>query len=212
MDFNQELFDFYNYILKKEYFKDFKSEYLSYKLFRDILLLALRLKKYDWVQNFVRSYNIKLHPNCRKNMLNYGFAFYYHAKGDFTNSLNYLNKINFDYFIYKYDVRKLKLKIFYELNYLEECLYLIHSSREFLRKDVLLPQERKNSIKLFFYYTEKLIFYKMEKPGYDIGFIKEKILLEKNISNKDWLLEKIKEAETPLSPYKEIKKLSIILQ
>jgi len=194
-DFNEELFRLYNEVLINEYYKDSKTNYLSYKLFRDILLLALRIKEFDWFKNFIDNYSMKVHPDYQRNMYYLGYAYYYEVTKQFGDSLKYLDKINLEYFIYKFDVKKLKLRIFFELNYLEECLYLIHSFREFLRKDVLLPEERKKATKLFIDFTEKMTFFRMGKPGYDLGYIKQKILVEKNISCKNWLLEKVEKLE-----------------
>src|SRR5205085_10817901 len=110
----------YVVVMGKEYYKNKKNNYLPTLLFRDILFLQVRLKRMDLVKMLLSEYSTKLSPADRQGMLNFGYAFYYNALGEYERSLGYINKIKLDYFIYKYDLKNLTIRVFYNMEYFEE--------------------------------------------------------------------------------------------
>jgi hypothetical protein len=191
LNIDPELLKIYEIVLEKEYYKNKKISHLENSLFRDILFLALRLNKFEWALHFVEKYSKKVHVNDRENMLNFGFAFYYHATGNYDKSMEYINKIVINYFIYKFDIYNLKLKNYYELGYIEESLSLIHAYRQFIRTNNLLSANRKKRHKHFAKFLEKLLKHKTGGKRIDLKNIRTGLLNEDVISNKAWLLEKI---------------------
>jgi hypothetical protein len=192
-DFDIELFDLYQVLLEKKYYKNQKFSYLPPALYRDILLFALKLKKFDWVRDFIRDYSNEVHPDEVQNMFSYGQAFYYYETKDYNSSLNFINKISVDYFIYKYDIKNLLLKIFYELGYTEEALSMTHSYKEFLRNNKFLSEKRKRRHKNFVKYLERLILIKSGSYTEDVGYLRHEIKNKNDITYKNWFLEKLDE-------------------
>lgn len=189
--FQDELFNLYNFMIEKRLYANNKIDHLPLVLFRDILFLAVRMKKYDWLKKFIIKYSRKVHPMYTENMLSFGYAYYLSEIREFDKALDYANKISMDYFIFKYDVKNLRLKIYYELGYFEEALSLIHSYREFLRNNQFLSEERKTRVRNFIRYLEKLILLRSGSSKHDAGYIKNQLLKEKSVTYKSWLLEKL---------------------
>jgi hypothetical protein len=189
--FEAELFDLYNIILEKKLYANNKIGHLPLVLFRDILFLAVRIRKYDWLKKFVAKYSKKLHPMYIENMESFGYAYLLSETGDFDKALDYVNKISMDYFIFKYDVKNLRLKIYYELNYFEEALSLIHSYREFLRNNPFLSEKRKRRVRNFIKYLERLILLRSGSSRQDSGYLESQLSREENVTHKAWLLEKL---------------------
>jgi hypothetical protein len=188
LEISFQLFEIYKEVLEKEYYIDNKIQYLPNSLFRAVLFLAIKLKQIEWIKNFVDEYSNRAHPRSKDNMFNYGHSYYYFLIGEHFLSLDCINKINFDYFQYKYDLKILKLKIFYELDYLEETLQNIHTYREFLRVDKLLDINTKTLHKNFLCFLEKLVFFKSTNEANDLDFIQHQLQNSDKVLYKDWLI------------------------
>jgi hypothetical protein len=192
--FIEEEFKIYEIMLKNEYYKeDGKINYLSTIYFRNILFAAVKLKKFDWLQNFIEKYSQKVPADDRQNMLNYGFAYLYFEKREYNLSAKYLLKISIDTFEYKYDIRNLTLKIYYELEDYEGAFDTIDSYKHFLNKSKLLSKNHKEIFFNFLNYTEKLLNYKLKNKHIEINRVKNSLIKDEKVVYKNWLTEKVNE-------------------
>jgi len=196
--FQNDLMSLYEVVLRKRYFITTKVNHLKQELFRDILFLALKLKNPRWLLRYLKVYCDMLHPSNKECMSNFGYAYFYNVIRDFEKSQDYINKVSLDHFTYKYDMKNLRLKNLYELNYLEEVLNLIHSYRENLRYSRMFSEGRKMCYRNFLMYLEKTAHAKMGRKGDDIGFIKSKLQKTDQVFFKEWMLDKIGEIEKGL--------------
>lgn len=194
--FNDELFELYEVILKNEYYIDNKTEHLPHEMFRSIILHGLRLKKYSWTADFIVTYSGKVHPDDRHNMFHLGSAYLHYHQGNYSEALEKLNRIETDFFIFKFDVKNLTLMIYYELGYFEEALCLIKTYHEFLRKNRLISVERKKRYFSFIKFMEKLINIKLGAENTDLGYLKHRINKHPHTAFKPWLQEKILQLQT----------------
>jgi hypothetical protein len=190
-NFNDELFEIYKTMLDKEYYIDSKTNHLPHELYRSILMHGLRMKDYGWVESFINDYSRKVHPNDTDNMYNFAMAHLSYYRSDYGSALKYLQKIEQDYFIFKYDGKNLMLMVYYELGYTEECLYLCKTYNELLRNYNLLNPVRRKRFFNFVKYVERLTLYRAGTIRCDIGYLKRRLEKKDTIAFKDWLLEKI---------------------
>lgn len=193
IDFDVELFNLYNYILENGYYKDKKHSYLSAPLYRDILIHGLQLFEYRWTENFIQKYCYEVKPEEKDNIYNFSYAYYNCATGDYAKAFDFYQKLKIGDFIYKYDVKVIALKLYFELGYFEEGLAEIRNFREFLRNNQLVTQRRKTRYGNYLRYFEKLIFYRYDSASdkIDLDYLKKKITEDKNVFDKNWLLSKI---------------------
>jgi hypothetical protein len=195
IDHLKEEFGLYNIILENEYYKEGKIVFPHPALFRAILFVSLKLKKFEWVKDFIARYYKKVPEADRINILNFAQAFYYYEKGELNKSSHHIMKITIDRFIYKYDIRNLTLKIFYELNNTEDLIKLIHNYKDFLRYNTFVSPERKKVFGNFVGFVEKLSLFKDGKNNIDLKLIKRQVKGNKFVSNRKCLLEKIDELQ-----------------
>jgi hypothetical protein len=189
-----ELFSLYEEILYNDYYKNNKSDYLRFSLYRDILITALRQKKMTWVENFILTQSSKLHKSDKDNMMNLAYAYLYYEKGEFMQSWKYFNKIKIDYFFYKYDVKNYALKIYYELGYYEEALTLIENYKRFLVRNEFISDSEKTRIKNFISYLGKLILFKAgQLPQKHFSTYRRRLGLTNDTTNREWILQKYDE-------------------
>jgi len=194
--FELELFELYQILLKTHYNGVDKTSYFPPNLFRDILLLSLKLTKYQWAENFLNEYSKFLTGKEREALSNLGYSFYYFSICKFDKALECLNRISYDYFILKYDVKNLKLKIFYELGCNEEILCLIDAYKESLIRDHMLNDFSKKKYKNFISILEKLVKYRENGKKLEKSVLIHDLRNGQNIIYKDWLIKKIEEIDT----------------
>lgn len=191
--FHKELFKLYELMLIYGYHKEDNIGCMQNELFRNMLVLSLSLKKYKWTCNYIENYINDLSPGSRENMRNFAYAYYNYEMKNYDKALKYLNDIKADNFIYKYDLKNLLLKIYYELGYYEEAISLIHTYKEFLRiNELVYPQRRLRHLN-FLKYLLKLIRVRVQESKEPVDEIKKDILDIKNISYKVWLVNKCDE-------------------
>lgn len=191
--YSKELFEIYEYFLSKELFIDNRINYLKPGLFRAIVLNALECKKYDWAESFINVYGKRVSLNERHVMQNYGYALLYNAIGDNTKSLECIEKIKINNFIFKYDTYNTKLKIYYEYPNPQKALDYIHTYKEFLRKDTFFSESRKSSYKNFIKFINELIKCREDHKGSDIGYTMIELGKLNSIINREWIMSKVEE-------------------
>ena len=192
-EFVNEEFNLYEIILQNEYYKEGKINYLPTYYFRAILFSALKLKKFDWVQNFIEKYSNNVPEEDRENIYNFGNAYLYFEKGEYNSSARHLLKISIDQFVFKFDIRNLTLKIFYELEDYDKAFEVLHSYKEFLRDSKLMTKDNKMLLLKYINYTEKFMLYKTGQRTIDIGRIKHNLQKEDKVAFKNWLIDKADE-------------------
>src|SRR5207247_4208783 len=101
-NFKEELFELYEEMLYGEYYKNPKNVYLGVSLFRAMLLLALKLKKFSWAENFATGHSKHLHPKHIANLQNYAAAMLAFEMHDYDKSLDNAAKFDLNYFVFKY--------------------------------------------------------------------------------------------------------------
>jgi hypothetical protein len=203
-EYSQELFNVYKYFLSNKLYLNDKTDYLPESLYRAILLLALRLNQIHWVKNYIDEFTPLVHPKEKNNLFVYAYSLYYFSINQFEKSLEYLNRVNYDYFIYKFDAKILLIKIYYELEYFEEALSTIHTLKELLRTDSFFSDEIKIQYCKFLKFVKHLVLHREESVK-DFDFDLFKLTTSQDIIHKDWLLEKYYEFEKVTIPSKKSK-------
>ncbi len=199
-NYDKELLIIYESFLKGKFFSDNKTGWIDENLYRNILLLALRLRKFKWTFSFITTYSKYLHPGKRGNLLKLSYGEYYFYIGSnnkskltLNKSFCYLREIKEESFILKYEIKNLYLMLYYELHHDDSVIFQINNYRKFLMRNKLVTGERKEKINKFLNAFEKLVYVRAgNKPVKSSDLI---INLEnlKGVSHKDWLLEKYEE-------------------
>ncbi len=194
---NEEIFELYKVYTQNEFYKTETSKFLPFDTYRNVLLNSILVKKLSYMENFIRNFSNKLLPEHISGVENYSYALLNFEKKAFDKALNYLNRIKFDQFVFKLDMKNLQLKINYELNHLETAISTIDSYRHFLKNNVLISESRREMHNNFANYTGQLIQYKLGSKRINLPFISHKVEMSKKIFDKVWLKDKLKELMSP---------------
>lgn len=186
--FENELFEIYVIFTSKGYYKASIVDYLSVEAFRPILNLGLKLKKYKWTLEFINTFKNKLPPDRRRNMFHYASALYFFHTGKHSESMRHSQKVEFDHFLFKLDLRDLMLMTLFEMNAFENALSHIDTYKHFLNNDKTLAEAEKKRHRNFIDIVQKFIEY-INEPEDSIEMKIQKLMNEEH-SNKEWIKEK----------------------
>lgn len=193
LTYRQKEFDTYTEMFMHDAYSTSEEEYLSLVLYRNVMLLTLSLKEYDWLNRFIEEYTNKLKPEYRENMMNLGRANLYFEKGDFEGALKYVSKVQYDFFLYKTDIKNLMLKIYYELGLFDAAFSLIDAYRHFLAETNEIEEGFKKQYANFLNIYNKLIKAKSDKNPKEADYILHQINKTPVLSSRIWLKKKAEE-------------------
>jgi hypothetical protein len=172
------------------------SPVITFQFYRGIMKYSLILKKHKWFQNFVETYYKKLRREHRDEMYKLSYANLNFSLGKFEEALTCINKIKGFNIDTKMDVKELELKILYEKGLYENIHYAIENYKKFLKSIKSVTDKRKELISKFLTKLKILVSIKTKK---EVITSKETLLIEikkdKNITEYEWLIEKINELE-----------------
>jgi len=200
-NFNFELLNLYDTFLRKKYFRIKKSIYVPTDLYRAIIFQAVKMNSIDWLKTFIKDSEPWLNPESRDSLLNYAGAYYNFAVGDYSSVLGTINKVDIEYFIFKYDLYVLKLKVFFETGEMELALDLILAFRQYISIEKLMHEETKEMYRCFTKYLEKIIRISSNSTYMDADTLLLKFQKTKNVISRDWLLEKIQNLQKKITRY-----------
>ncbi|HEY3250016.1 MAG TPA: hypothetical protein VGK25_02750 [Ignavibacteria bacterium] len=186
-DFSRELFNIYKLKLKHNMYKFRPGPSFSIINFRNMLVVSLNLNEIKWAQDFVERYYKELPPEHRQWMYNFSLAKISFEKKDYDKTFQYLNKINLKEFAFKFDLRSLQIKLFYEVNNIDGVLHEIETYRQFLYKNKNVSEERRTSFLNFLSLVNELI--KIENAR-SLADLRYKAANTNPLNDRDWLLKK----------------------
>ena len=192
-EFLSELFELYKEGIQKELL--YINNELSPWAFKNVILSALRLKEFDWVENFIHNYQSKLNPKYRDNALSFNLAQLHFYKKDYKKVIEQLQQVEYDDLTYSLNSKTFLMGAYYELDDIEPLISLLDSFRAYLNRNKQLTESRKkiyinmiNIVKKL----SKLQSHEKEK----IQKLKNEIESVNAIASKNWILEKIAELES----------------
>lgn len=186
----EEHFFIYNHIIDNGFYKKSANEDFHIVLFRNIVIVSSILGKVEWLEKFVLTYSSEIHIDHRNDMHNYSLAALNFIKGNFTEALLNIQKIRYEFFLYKIDLRILQLKIYYKLEYYEQIYSVIDSTLHFLNTHKEFRAEFKDSIKNLIKYLKEIIKLKVNRNSTktDTEYLIKNISDEIYLGQKNWLL------------------------
>lgn len=193
-----DLMEVYEMILERNVFSDDKRHFMQANLFRNIFYTSVVLKKYEWAEKFVNDYYGCLLPRQRADMFNYTKAVLNFERKQFAAALEQISKVNYNFFVFKYEAKTLMLKLFYELKSFEQALSLIDSFSHFLSNNKIVSEIYKRQFMNFLKHCRTLIKKSQNMESLnrmDNAELKKQISGAKDIINKNWLLEKAAELD-----------------
>ncbi|MEZ5043153.1 MAG: hypothetical protein R2828_24870 [Saprospiraceae bacterium] len=198
--FYQEILDLYKILLSKKII--FKDGYLTQWTYINIVTAGIRLKDYNWTENFIKTYKESLHPDDQHNVFTYNLAALYYAQRDYKSALQLLHDVEFTDAFYHLSAKIIQLKSYYDLEETEAFFSLTEATRLYLTRNRQLSDYQKRSNANFLKIATRLLQIRLRKPLLPAQEIQRQChqlqlqLDSKTIANKSWLQEAFKELES----------------
>lgn len=160
--------------------------------YKNMITLGLRLKEYDWTEQFIIQNHSRLPDDFQKNALIYNTAMVYFHKKEYSKVIEQLSNLEYQDVYYAVDGRWLLLKTYYELSEMDALDALLESFRLFLlRQKLISKNNQKQYLNLvrFVQKLNKLNVNDLER----VKTFRNKVEQSENIAEKQWLLEKVDE-------------------
>lgn len=175
-EFNKNLLDVYKKMDEYQLFSEpDKPQVITLLGFRNIVLIAKEEKAFDWLICFLERNLDKIPKENREDMRNFSYALLEFEKENYPGALEYISKVKYEFFYFRYDVKNLLLKCFYELEMYEQSLYLITNYKLFLKQNKNISKEAKRVYSQHIKYIEKITRLKMKYDDYEASKLKKEM-------------------------------------
>lgn len=185
-----EIFDLYKVMLAEQML--LVDNFFMPNHYKNIVITALKLKEYDWTEDFIYRYAIKLPLDIRETVFNYTLAALHFDRKEYDEALFCLMKINPIDPYYGLNYRALLCKTYYELSEFMALNANLESFRVFVLREKQLSEYNNLSYKNFINVLKRLIRCKEKKKKTTDNLLTEMSGMEPLV-HKQWLLEKIQE-------------------
>lgn len=148
----------------------------------------------DKVESFINEYSVKLNPEHKKAALSYALAQVNFYRKNFAKAVELASSTETDFFQFKFLLKILSLKSYYELNDFESLYYACDSFKHFIGKNKAVGENYKIEFNNFIAVLERLVKLKTGKNE-KISFEIKNRLSNKSIASRKWLEEKFRELE-----------------
>lgn len=197
-DFHLELFEMYTSQLSKELI--FEDGFLHELHYKNIVSVAIRVGKMDWVESFIENFKSKLKPSIAEDAYRLNLASVYYAQNEPGKVLELLLQINTNETVYALEARTLLLRSYFDMGETEALISLCDSFRQLVQRNKLLSDSRKKGYLNFLKFAKRLGKIKDSKDYRDAKKSEQALLqLELEVRSCDpvfigtWLLQKIAE-------------------
>lgn len=189
--FDNELLNVYKFILENGYYKPELVHYMPVEFYRTIILQSLKLKEIDYARHIMEKYTDKIHIDKRENMRLYATAIINFYEKQFDEAMENCQKVKLNHFLLKFEIRDLMLMTAYEKGLDGNMRTMLDAYRHLLKNDSVLSKKEKEKYRSFLTAISKLNSIRNTGNLSECAVIEK--LLENDISNKLWLMEKVKE-------------------
>ena len=162
--------------------------------FKNIVVLASRLKEFAWARQFVEQYAPHLKGDFNKNAYHFARGTILYSEERFAEAEHFLYRVLEDYedIFYGIDARVALLRIHYETQNLIGLDSLMDSFRMYVKRNAQLSGQRKANLQAFIRHIKQLA----RIPQHDrhaLQALRDSVLKGRRYANMQWLLEKIEQ-------------------
>lgn len=200
-EFLNTLFLLYQQMLSNQFLLE-EDGSLAHWNYKNITTVALRLRKFDWVNDFLGNFKAKLKEDIRESVYRYNLAAANYEQADYTAALKLLQQTTFTDVHYDLSARSMILKIYYEMEDDDALGYAIQAFEVFLRRNKSISKDHFQIHKNLVRFVKKINRLRNRIPALTdaermkrVGILEEEIEKAGATANLGWLQEKVRQLE-----------------
>lgn len=191
--FQFELFKLYNEKLNQGLYSDLQNKIYLSNNFRDYVYIGIAIKKFKWVEDFLKKYSDKLPVEFREDEVKLSYAKLDITNKNYEKSLLKLDNIKADNYLLYLDSSVLKLVSYYELGLFEEAYLELDKLKHYLKNHKEIPKIHFHVNNNFIQIYQKLLKCITNSRQIDIGYLRKELIQDIQVTRSEWLMEKINE-------------------
>jgi len=121
-----------------------ENDNISPWTFLNVIFIGLKLREYEWVENFIQDYQRFLEEKRKNTFVNYGMAQLYYEKEDYANARQYLVQFDTDEIIVNLRAKNLLLRLYFEEEEYDALDSLLESMRNYLVRKKVMGYHKSN--------------------------------------------------------------------
>lgn len=185
--FAHEGLELYKNALKKGYLLE-KGE-LSRFTFRNVVGMGLKIKAYDWVEQFITTYSEHIAPAHRESMVSFNRARLEYSRRRYPEAMLLLQKADYNDLLLHLAAKTLLLKIYFEAGELRLLDALLDSMTIFLRRKKIMGYHKTNYRNIA-RHIQKLTMLNLRDPAAVQAF-RRQIESEEHLTEREWFLAQL---------------------
>lgn len=183
--FREELLKWYQFGIENSIL--FENNLLTHYTYTNTITVAILLKKYDWVKQFIEDYKIALEPNIREIYYQYNLSKYYYEVQDYKLALRILHRHDFEDKLLIMSAKILLLKILYETADFSSLESVLESTKMLLYREKNVNYH-KDSFLNFIKILQAILLLNSKSKKEKLS---QKIEALPTLTEKKWLLKQI---------------------
>ena len=160
--------------------------------YRNIVLCAIKVKEYKWLEEFIRDCTPLLRPPYRESMKYFATAKLEFERGNYEKCLENASKVQYDMFTYKLDIKILLLMTYFELALFDQAESMMDTYRHYLKNNKEFSAKYLRKFNDFINIYSALFKAGSTGNPEDHGYLLKKVEDIKDLPARRWLIEKIK--------------------
>lgn len=137
----KELLDLFEFQLEEGII--FQDGMLDHSDYKNIVVVALRLERFDWAESFIQDYQEQVHPTYRSSVYQFCQASLLEARGKQDEAIRFLREVSFSDIFYEISSRILLIRLYFEKGDWEGLFYANDAFERFLKRSQSISRERK---------------------------------------------------------------------
>jgi hypothetical protein len=166
-----------------------ENDEISTYTYYNVVAAGLQTGDWEWVNFFIYQYKNKLQKQYRESAFSFNLARLEYVQKHFNIVLELLQKVNYRDTFVNLAAKTLLLKTWYELDELDTLQSHLDAMRNFIHRKRVLGYHRTNYLNIIKYTDKLLNVNRLDKK--EVIKLNEIIAQEENLTEKEWLLEKV---------------------
>ena len=190
VSFSKEFLELFKYLLTTDFLLE--NGQFDPGLFRNAVIIALRLGEYKWTEDFLDNYKNKLPADQQENAVRYNYAMLYFYQRRYEKAIPLLNAVEFNELSYNLNSRTTLIAIYYELDEDNALMALMDSFKIYLNRHKDIAKNKRTHYSNFIKYVRKMLKL-MPGDKKEIESIKKEMEEDRKtgIASEKWILEKL---------------------
>ncbi len=169
------------------------NQQLSRFTYSNIIMIALALREFQWVEAFIHQYHPHLRQPYREHFYNFNIANFYFQQNDYPKATHLLQQVEFEDPYYQLETRRMLLKIYYVQGENTALFSLLESFQRYIYRQKGLGKDHVERFHNLIRFTHRLLGLPTATAA-TRERLQTEIEATPKVADKKWLLEQLVKA------------------